>query len=135
MIQVVTFVERHLMMKIKGILLTFACLLCFGNFTGHAQTQGNDNEEIISIIEKKRDYNKRKGFGYRIQLYNGDEKQTKKIRARFKTEFPNIETHLKYNAPEWKIQVGNYKTTIEAAKVLRAINLKFSGAIVIPISK
>tara|TARA_B110000091_G_C13690560_1_gene421873 strand:- start:580 stop:948 length:369 start_codon:yes stop_codon:yes gene_type:complete len=122
-------------MNIKAILLTFTCLFCLGNYTSHAQSKNNDNDSIRSIIEKKRAYNKRKGIGYRIQLYNGAEKRVKTIRAKFRIEFPLIETYLKYNAPEWKIQVGNYKTTLEAAKALMEINLKFSGAIVIPMSK
>ena len=122
-------------MKTKAILLTFTCLFCLGSYTSQAQSQNNDNESINSLIKKKRAYNKRKGIGFRIQLYNGSEKRAKTIKARFRIEFPKVNTHLKYNAPEWKIQVGNYKTTLEAAKALMAINLKFSGAIVIPISK
>jgi hypothetical protein len=122
-------------MNIKAILLTFACLFCLGNYNSRAQSQNNDNDSIRTIIEKKRAYNERKGIGYRIQLYNGAEKRVKTIRAKFRIEFPSIETYLKYNAPEWKIQVGSYKTTLEAAKALREINRKFSGSIVIPISK
>ena len=122
-------------MNIKAILLTFACLFCLGNSTTYAQSQNNDNDSIRAIIEKKRDYNERKGIGYRIQLYNGSEKRVKTIRAKFRIEFPSIESYVKYNAPEWKIQVGSYKTTLEAAKGLREISKKFSGAIIIPISK
>ena len=122
-------------MNIKAILLTFACLFCLGNSTSYAQSQNNDNDSILAIIDKKRAYNKHKGIGYRIQLYNGSEKRVKTIRAKFRIEFPSIETYLKYNAPEWKIQVGSYKTTLEAAKGLREISKKFSGAIIIPISK
>ena len=122
-------------MNIKAILLTFACLFCLGNSTSHAQSQNNDNDSIRAIIEKKRAYNERKGIGYRIQLYNGSEKRVKTIRAKFRIEFPSIATYLKYNAPEWKIQVGSYKTTLEAARGLREINKKFPGAIIIPMSK
>ena len=53
----------------------------------------------------------------------------------FNKKFPKVKTHLKFDTPEWKIQVGNYKTTLEADKALININLKFSGAIVIPINK
>jgi hypothetical protein len=122
-------------MNIKVILLTFASLFFLGNSTSRAQSQNNDNDSIRSIIEKKRAYNNRKGIGYRIQLYNGSEKRVKTIRAKFRIEFPSIETYLKYNAPEWKIQVGSYKTTLEAARELREINKKFSGAIIIQIRK
>lgn len=132
--QVITFVKRKKMMNIKAIILTFACLFCLGNFTSRAQSQGNDNESIRSMIEKKRVYNEYKGIGYRIQLFNGSEKRVKTIRDKFRNEFPSIETYLKYNTPEWKIQVGSYKTTLEASRGLRAISKKFSGAIIIPMS-
>ena len=97
-----------------------------------AQSQSNDNESIRSMIEKKRAYNEYKGIGYRIQLFNGSEKRVKTIRDKFRNEFPSIETYLKYNAPEWKIQFGSYKTTLEASRGLRAISKKFSGEIIIP---
>ena len=100
------------MMNTKAIILTFACLFCLGNFMSRAQSQSNDNESIRSMIEKKRVYNEYKGIGYRIQLFNGSEKRVKTIRDKFRNEFPSIETYLKYNAPEWKIQVGSYKTTL-----------------------
>ena len=122
-------------MNLQSILRTLTFMICLGSFTCYSQSQSNDNEHIKSFIAKKRDYNKRKGFGYRIQLYNGNELLAKSIRAQFQAEFPSVETHLKYNAPEWKIQVGNYKTTLEADKAMIDINLKFSGAIVIPIGK
>ena len=123
------------MMKIKSILTAFAITVCFGIHTSYAQTQDNDNEKISSLISKKRDYNSRKGFGYRIQLYNGSEVRAKDIGTKFISEFPLIKTHVEYLEPEWKIQVGNFKTTLEADKSLIEITMKFPGAIVIPISK
>ena len=122
-------------MKIKSILLPFLFTIYLGCFTSFGQNQTNDNEKIRSLITKKRDYNKRKGFGYRIQLYNGSEINAKRIRKEFNKKFPKVKTQLKFDTPEWKIQVGNYKTTLEADKALININLKFSGAIVIPINK
>ncbi|CAI8155013.1 MAG: Uncharacterised protein [Polaribacter sp. SA4-10] len=116
-------------------MLPFLFTIYLGCFTSFGQNQTNDNEKIRSLITKKRDYNKRKGFGYRIQLYNGSEINAKRIRKEFNKKFPKVKTHLKFDTPEWKIQVGNYKTTLEADKALININLKFSGAIVIPINK
>ncbi|WOC40871.1 SPOR domain-containing protein [Polaribacter sp. HL-MS24] len=122
-------------MNLQSIFISLAFMVVLGSYTSHAQSQTTDSDKIKRFITKKRDYNKRKGFGYRIQLYNGSEDLSKAIRTQFQEEFPTIETHLIYNAPEWKIQVGNYKTTLEADKAMVEINLKFSGAIVIPIGK
>ena len=90
-------------------------------------------KEIEQGVNKKRSYNKTNGFGYRIQLYNGNEQKAKQYKERFKLEFPGIYSKLVYNAPEWKIQVGNYKTKLDADKALMRFKEKFSGIIVIPI--
>ncbi|MCH2034713.1 MAG: SPOR domain-containing protein [Tenacibaculum sp.] len=42
---------------------------------------------------------------------------------------------LKYEAPEWKVQVGKYYSKIEADRALNKIKEKFSGAIVIRFRK
>ncbi|RCS26257.1 SPOR domain-containing protein [Polaribacter sp. WD7] len=100
-----------------------------------AQNQTNESAEIKNIIAKKRDYNERYGYGFRIQLYNGNEQKSRKIRARFRAEFPGYITKLVYKSPEWKVQVGNYKTKLEADKDLLIFREKFSGIIVIPMGK
>ena len=122
-------------MKATSIFFTFSVILLLGNYTVSAQEQVDDSKKVKIFINKKRDYNKQNGSGYRIQLYNGTENRAKSLRGKFSVEFPNIKTYLKYTSPEWKIQVGNYKTVLEADKALLEINLKFNGAIVIPIKK
>ncbi|WP_093669660.1 SPOR domain-containing protein [Tenacibaculum sp. MAR_2009_124] len=98
----------------------------------NAQEAYNNTEAIKKLIEKKKEYNKTNKTGYLIQLYNGLERTAKSTRYRFKIEFPGVSTELEYKAPEWKVQVGNYKTRLEADRALNKIREKFSGAIVIP---
>ena len=117
--------------KIK-ITLFLAIFLLLGSFHVNAQESYNNTKAIEKLIEKKREYNKTNRTGYLIQLYNGLERTAKSTRYRFKVEFPYIPTELEYKAPEWKVQVGNYKTRLEADRALNIIRRKFSGAIVIP---
>lgn len=100
-----------------------------------SQEQKTDNQLINEFIEKKKEFNKEFGFGYRIQLYNGFEVEAKKTRAKFKLEFPDIDTYIVYRQPEWKIQVGMYKTKLEADRALLEIKKEFGGAIVVPLGK
>jgi len=122
-------------MKVQLFFLSFLLLFFMGSLEVAAQNQPNDNERIKELIAKKRDYNKRYGFGYRIQLYNGNERRAKSIRGRFRYLFPKVSSKLKYDSPEWKIQVGNYKTRLEADKAIMAFSKKFSGIIVVPMGK
>ncbi|QMU63478.1 MAG: SPOR domain-containing protein [Flavobacteriaceae bacterium] len=133
--QVVIFVISIVTMKRKPFYFVVFALLFFGIATGYSQDSIDRNHFIQKLIQKKREYNKTHGLGYRIQLYNGLEVRVKRTQAKFKAKFPNIKTYVTYVSPEWKIQVGNYKTRLEADRALLAIKDSFSGAIVVPIGR
>jgi hypothetical protein len=99
------------------------------------EEQKTDAQLINELIAKKKEFNKEFKYGYRIQLYNGFEVEAKKTQAKFKIEFPEIRTYIVYRQPEWKIQVGTYKTKLEADRALLEIKREFSGAIVVPLGK
>lgn len=100
-----------------------------------AQELKADNLLIEEFIEKKKEFNKEFGYGYRIQLYNGFEVEAKKVKEKFKIDFPDIKTYVVYRQPEWKIQVGTYKTKLEADRALLEIKKDFLSAIVVPLGK
>ena len=122
-------------MKSTYISLLFLIVLLTTSYSGYSQNTTNKSREIESIISKKRSFNNTFGFGYRIQLYNGSEQKARKFKALFNIEFPGNFSKLVYNAPEWKVQVGNYKTKLEADKYLIKFQEKFSGIIVVPMGK
>jgi hypothetical protein len=122
-------------MKSKSISLLFLIVLLTTSYSAFSQNKTKKSSEIKSIISKKRSFNNTYGFGYRIQLYNGNEQKAKKFMALFSIEFPDNFSKLVYNAPEWKVQVGNYKTKLEADKDLIKFQEKFSGIIVVPMGK
>ena len=116
------------------IVLIFCFFLAF-SFNSFSQNETNESKKIKNLITKKRAFNKKYGFGYRIQLYNGNEQQARKLHERFRIEFPGNSIKLVYRAPEWKVQVGNYKTKLEADRDLIKFREEFSGIIVIPMGK
>ena len=100
-----------------------------------AITKDHIKGTLHELITKKRDYNKKNGFGYRIQLYYGNEVKAKSTIGKFKYMFPGVYAKLVYDNPEWKAHVGNYKTKLEADKDLLLFKENFSGIIVIPMGK
>ncbi len=100
-----------------------------------SQNETNSSPEIKRLISKKRAFNKTYGYGFRVQVYYGDETKARKIQNKFKISFPNVYTKLAYNKPDWKVHVGNYKTKLEADKALITFSEKFTGLIVIPLGK
>ena len=100
-----------------------------------SQSEKSDNTLINELISKKRSFNKEFSYGFRIQLYNGIETVARKTMRKFNYDFPEIKTHLIYRQPEWKIQVGFYKTKLEADRALLSFKRKYKSAIVIPLGK
>jgi hypothetical protein len=123
------------MINNSTLIVAFFALFLSGFTKVSAQNDTNSSKQIKELIAKKRDYNKRTGFGYRIQLYNGQETKAKRYKANFSIEFPTISSKLVYNAPDWKVHVGNYKTKLEADKDVLLFQEKFSGIIVVPMGK
>ena len=101
----------------------------------YSQSKKSDNTLIKELISKKRSFNKEYSYGFRIQLYNGLETVARKTMKKFEYDFPEITTYLVYRQPEWKIQVGFYKTKLEADRALLNFKRKYQSAIVIPLGK
>lgn len=122
-------------MKIYNFFFSFLLLSIFSFQTSFSQEKKTDNELVNDLIAKKKEFNKEFKYGYRIQLYNGFEVEAKKTQAKFRIDFPEVKTYLIYRQPEWKIQVGFYKTQLEADRALLEFKKKYESAIAIPLGK
>jgi len=110
--------------------------LILGTHNIAAQNNANKSSaQIKRLINKKRAFNKTYGYGYRIQIYYGDETKARSVLNKFQLAFPEVYTKLDYNKPDWKVQVGNYKTKLEADKAVISFSEEFTGLIVIPLGK
>jgi len=117
-------------MKRKHIFILIATAFISFNSI-NAQTKPTPNETINNLIEKKRAYNKTVGTGFLIQLYNGSESRARTIMGNFKAKYNWVKTKLVYDTPDWKVQVGNYRTRLDADKALNKFKEEFSGGIII----
>lgn len=118
------------MKNIKSVFVPFLFTIILGITSVSGQT--TTSEEVKSLINKKIEYNKKNGYGFRIQLESGQETAIKTTQSKFESEFPAIKTHILFESPEWKVQVGDYKTRLEADRVLNEIKVKFTSAIIVP---
>jgi septal ring-binding cell division protein DamX len=122
-------------MKNSAFLLGILFILFVGTNNFSAQNNTNSSNEIKRLITKKKSFNTLYGYGFRIQIYYGNETKARSLQNKFKLNFPDVFTKLDYDKPDWKVLVGNYKTKLEADKAVINFSEKISGLIVIPLGK
>jgi hypothetical protein len=76
------------------------------------------------------------GFdGYRLQLYSGSgttaRQEANTLRAEFLSKYPDIPAYVVYQAPNFKVRVGDYRTELEAIHLQRELAYKFPGGFVV----
>jgi hypothetical protein len=73
--------------------------------------------------------------GYRVQLYSGSGTEARlsanNLRAEFLANHPNIPAYLIYQAPNFKVRLGNFRTELEAAHLQRELAYQYPGGFVV----
>ena len=67
--------------------------------------------------------------GYKVQIYSSNARDSRSIAnsrsAQVKQLYPELESVILYNAPFWKVQIGNFVTRGEAQEVLKNVKKHF----------
>ena len=121
------------MLFYKGLSNLFFTMLIFNCSTILSQSKNLDiemSEEIKKLLSLKVLVNKDKYENnyYAIQLYNGNYEKAKKIQIEFKNKFPEWESNLSFETPNYKVRVGNFKELIEASRKLDFIRKLYPSA-------
>lgn len=120
--------------KITVIFLVFA----FSQFETFGQTNEGEvriqtSAHVDEMLVQKKEYNKsiEAYQGFKIQIYYGSEKKCYEVQEDFKMLFPDIATSVIFSTPQWKLQVGNFRTRLEADNTIVNIKKEYPGAIVL----
>jgi hypothetical protein len=93
------------------------------------ETSPSVNELIAQKIAHNKEQNSYPG--YKIQIYYGSEKECYEIKDEFTSLYPEIPTSIIFSTPQWKLQVGEYRTRLEADKSILSIKKEYPSAIVL----
>lgn len=114
---------------------TFLMLLGISAFgqTKEGSVRVETSAHIDEMLAQKKEYNKSIDSydGYKIQIYYGTEKKCYEVKEEFDLLFPDTETVIIFSTPQWKLQVGNYKTRLEADHAIVNIKKEYPAAIVL----
>ncbi len=120
------------MLKRKSLILASA--LIFGAATVGMAQEGEvtivQDEAIPALLEKKTEMVKDGIIGdrYRIQLFSGDNNQASKIIKQYRALYPDWASTIVFETPNYKVWVGNFRTSLEADRALLEIKKSFPSA-------
>lgn len=129
--------------KYYTIFLTVLCLFVLSSFETLAQTAKVDtgkveyiqDSRIGDLMNKKSMINEKKDGkvkGYRVQIHFGsDREKAKEIKVKFMQKFSSSTAYEKYEQPNFKIRVGDFRTRTEAFKFLKEISPDFPSSFIV----
>jgi len=136
---IITFAET-----MKQFYFSFCMLFCC--FFANAQVNDSIKQFTVdsNIIQDKRvnelvlkhvlinQAKKEKMKGYRVQIHFGPEKgKAMDVRTKFNSQYNSISSYLDYQQPYFKIRAGDFRTKLEAYKLLQEISGSFPGAFIV----
>ncbi len=124
----------------KSLVIILPTFLLMG-FSGLSQQKPQPKGQLNVVAEpgitqmqkKYTEENKRKSYmeGYRVQIYNGTKQETLSKRADFINVFHSMPVYTIYEAPEYKVQVGDFRTRLEAEKFLKQVIAQFGSGFIV----
>lgn len=121
---------------LKSTLFTLSItLLSLNNLT--AQITINQDSKLENLLQEKRKMNTfiTATDKYKIQIFYGDSQGARKTLTDFKRSFPDTDATIVFSSPNYKVQVGNYKSKIEADRNRLLIREKYTDALVVKPSR
>lgn len=118
----------------------FSVLLCqisFKSFSQGSVVNVSQDAKFEQLLNDKRKINSSITINdrYKIQIFNGDNQNSKKQLMDFKKENKNLDATIVFSTPQYKVWVGNFKTRIEAEKCLLELKKKYPKAFLVKPNK
>lgn len=71
-------------------------------------------------------------YGYRVQIFSGsNRKDAYSAQARLQSQYPELRTYIIYNEPNFKVRAGDFRTRLEAQKLMQDLRASFSSLFII----
>lgn len=123
--------------KYMLLILLFATLAVFGQTNSEGTVNIEADPRIEELVELHSTYNKAFPVmpGYRIQVFmeSGTEALTRaeEVKKKFTEKNKGTNAYLTFDAPYYRVRVGDFRTRLDAEKFLLKINRRYPNAWVI----
>jgi hypothetical protein len=83
------------------------------------------------ISEKVTNKAQKQILGYRVQIcFDSDKNLVDQVRTKFINQYPKIDTYITFDAPNFNLKVGDFRTQIEAEKLKEKIIADYTITII-----
>jgi len=94
---------------------------------------------VDTLIAKRLELNNAAGvptafssYGYRVQIFSGsNRKDAYNAQARLQDQYPELRTYIIYSEPNFKVRAGDFKTRLEAQKLMQELRPSFTSLFII----
>ena len=114
----------------KLIVLIFLTTNCFSQ---SGKTSITQDQRFEQLLNEKRKLNSSISLSerFKIQIFTGDNETSKIALQDFRKKNKDIEATMVFKTPIYKVWIGNFKTRIEAEKMLKDFEKKYPNAFLI----
>lgn len=120
------------MLRKNKLILTTALLLGAATATKAQEGQVSiiQDEAIPALLNEKTEMVKDGVIGdrYRIQLFSGDNNQASEVIKKYRSLYPDWSSTIVFETPNYKVWIGNFRTSLEADRALIQIKKSFPTA-------
>lgn len=128
---------RMIFVCLIGLVFTCGPFLCLAQDTTivyNKYATVKEETNIAALTNKYDDYNKNKEFidGYRIQImYTDIRSEAYKSKGQMYKDFPDLNSYVEYEEPNFKLRIGDFKTRLEATYFMQQVTPLYSGAFIV----
>ena len=91
--------------------------------------------KVRALQEKKEEFHKRtngESDGYRVKIhFSADKTKAREVQAKFSSKYTDVPTYEDYQQPNFVINVGDFKTKLEAYELLKKIKEDYPYAFIV----
>jgi len=124
---------RFLALK-RRYILTVSAFFCAGfAFAQQGEINISKDPKIDKLLTYQKEINQETDNDNRlkIQIFNGNLRNAEKAKSKFEKEYKEITpATIKFETPNYKVWVGNYRTRLEAERYLAQVKETFPNAFV-----
>lgn len=91
----------------------------------------HQQEGITNLLEKHKTINEKKQqiHGWRVQIFSvsgvGSKEKAEEVLEKFNKAYPDLNAYIVYNAPYFRVRVGNCRNQINALYLLQMITINY----------